>query len=203
MAKKSTPLAWETVKKTINELNLLEINPRKITDEKRAALQRSLEKFNLVEIPTINIDDTVISGNQRLAIMKALGRGEEIIEVRIPNRKLTEQELKEYVLIANTHAGTFDVDMLDAEFADVTIEFEVPFVDEVEKPSNKVHLLNNENLEEELYGFKGGLRKALQIEFEMEDYETAANLVKACREKDLYIGKLLIEKLTEVKEQNS
>lgn len=203
MAKKTTPLSWETVKKTINELNLLEINPRKITDEKRAALQRSLEKFNLVEIPTINIDDTVISGNQRLAIMKALGRGEEIIEVRIPNRKLTEQELKEYVLIANTHAGTFDVDMLDAEFADVSIEFEVPFVDEVEKPSKNVHLLNNENLEDELYGFKGGLRKALQIEFEMEDYETAANLVKLCREKDLYIGKLLIDKLTEVKEQNA
>ena len=47
------------------------------------------------------------------------GRGEDTIDVRYPNRQLTPAEMKEYVIISNTHAGEFDLNILLAEFADV------------------------------------------------------------------------------------
>ena len=43
------------------------------------------------------------------------------IDVRVPNRKLTKKEVKEYAIISNTHAGEFDFEILDLEFADIEI----------------------------------------------------------------------------------
>jgi DNA modification methylase len=114
-------LEWTTTPRKVNDLLALEINPRKITDSKRKELTASLEKFNLADIPVINYDNTILSGHQRVAVLQLLGRGEELIDVRCPNRKLTTAEAKEYMLIANTHSGTFDLDALQAEFADIDL----------------------------------------------------------------------------------
>jgi hypothetical protein len=80
-----------------------------------------LEKFNLAEIPAINKDGTIISGNQRIKALQMIGRGEELIDVRVPNRQLTETEVKEYNIISNTHAGEWDFEMLELEFSDIEI----------------------------------------------------------------------------------
>lgn len=112
-------LAWETIKVKVKDLVLLELNPRKISEENKQKLIESLEKFNLVEIPAINTDMQIIGGNQRVTALMLVGRGEEEIDVRYPNRKLTKKEVKEYTIISNTHAGEFDFDMLDLEFSDV------------------------------------------------------------------------------------
>ena len=117
-------LSWKTEKRLIKDLMLSDINPRKISPEQKEALSKSLQKFNLADIPVLNTDNTIISGNQRLQILYDLGKGSEEIDVRVPNRKLSETELKEYMLIANTHAGVFDVELLEAHFEDVKIEFE-------------------------------------------------------------------------------
>jgi hypothetical protein len=79
----------------------------------------SLQKFNLVDLPVIDSDNTVISGHQRLRALQAIGRGEEVIDVRMPNRKLTDKEVKEYNLLANTHFGEFDFEALELDFMDV------------------------------------------------------------------------------------
>jgi len=113
-----TQLEWTTQKRKVNDLVELEINPRKITEAKKKELIASIEKFNLVDIPAIDFDNSIISGKQRLTILKLIGRGEEIIDVRMPNRKLTPSELKEYILVANTHAGEWDFDILEVEFSD-------------------------------------------------------------------------------------
>jgi DNA modification methylase len=52
----------------------------------------------------------------RIKALQILGRGEEEIEVRIPNRQLTEKEFKEYLLISNRSGGTFDWDILKSDF---------------------------------------------------------------------------------------
>ena len=117
-------LKWSTEKRKISDLSKSDINPRKITKEKKEALMSSLTKFNLADIPVIDTDNTILSGNQRIDVLNELGRGKETIDVRVPNRKLTEHELKEYMLIANTHAGVFDAELLDVHFEDVKIEFE-------------------------------------------------------------------------------
>ena len=56
-----------------------------------------------------------------MSALMMVGRGEEEIDVRVPNRKLTKKEVKEYAIISNTHAGEFDFEILDLEFADIEI----------------------------------------------------------------------------------
>jgi hypothetical protein len=41
---------------------------------------KSLKRFNLVEIPVINLDDQILAGHMRIAILIELGRGDEVID---------------------------------------------------------------------------------------------------------------------------
>lgn len=85
-------LSWTTVQRRVDELVPQEVNPRKITDKQMSDLQRSLKKFNLVEVPAIDTNGKILAGHQRIKALQLLGRGEELIDVRIPNRKLTKKE---------------------------------------------------------------------------------------------------------------
>ena len=105
-------LIWHTEQKQIKELKATEGNPRFLTKKQAKDLEKSLKKFNLVDIPAINTDLRIISGHQRITILKTLGRGEEKIDVRVPNRKLTEEEHREYMLRANKNQGDWDLDLL-------------------------------------------------------------------------------------------
>jgi DNA modification methylase len=49
-------------------------------------------------------------------VLSLLGRSEEEIEVRVPNRKLSEAEFKDYLLTSNRSGGTFDYEKLAADF---------------------------------------------------------------------------------------
>lgn len=141
-------LEWTTEKRKVNDLLPFEINPRKISDEKRRQLIKSIEKFNLAEIPAINKDNTIIAGNQRIKALQLIDRGEEIIDVRIPNRQLTKIELKEYNLISNTHAGEWDFEILEMEFEELKVEewsfdipgFDIPSTDAVKSIKQKEEL---------------------------------------------------------------
>ncbi|WKZ29438.1 MAG: DNA methyltransferase [Patescibacteria group bacterium] len=105
-------LHWLTEKRKVAEILPWEGNPRKISDEQVEQLKRSLERFNLVEIPAIDTDNRLIAGHQRIKILLALGRGEEEIDVRVPNRKLTMEEFEEYNVRSNLTTGEFDWEML-------------------------------------------------------------------------------------------
>lgn len=140
-------LTWKTEKRFVRDLIPSEINPRKITTEQETALTKSLQKFNLAEIPVLNKDNSIISGNQRTRILAALGRGDEKIDVRVPNRMLDQTELKEYMLIANTHAGEFDELLLELHFNDIEIEFQIPIFDQTH--TVKEHERNNGKTDED------------------------------------------------------
>jgi DNA modification methylase len=109
-------LKWKTEKRKVKDLIPYEKNPRKLSDEQKKALKESLEKFGLVEIPAINTDNKIIAGHQRIMILLLLGRGNEEIDVRIPNRKLNEDEFKEYLLRSNKNVGDWDFETLLKDF---------------------------------------------------------------------------------------
>ena len=115
-------LHWNTIQKTVNELVPQKINPRTISDKQLSDLRRSLEKYNLVEIPAVDLDGTILAGHQRIKVLKILGRGDELIDCRVPNRKLTEKESKEYLIASNKLGGDFDYDLLKS-FDFKTLEF--------------------------------------------------------------------------------
>lgn len=92
-----------------------ELNPRILSDLQAEKLKKSLNKFNLVEIPAIDTHNKIIAGHQRIKIMLLLGKGDEEIDVRVPNRELTKKEFEEYNLRSNANTGDWNWDLL-AEF---------------------------------------------------------------------------------------
>ncbi len=109
-------LTWHTEKRIVSNLIPNEKNPRKISAKQIEDLKKSLRKFNLVEIPVIDQSNKVIAGHQRLMVLKLLGRELEEIEVRVPNRKLTQNEYDQYLISSNRIHGEWDWDILGKEF---------------------------------------------------------------------------------------
>lgn len=109
-------LIWHTEKRKVNDLVRYEKNPRKLSPAQLDGLKRSLKKFDLAELPCINTDGTLVAGNQRVLALSLLGRGEEEIEVRVPNRPLTESEFRDYLLTSNRSGASWDFEKLTAEF---------------------------------------------------------------------------------------
>lgn len=50
------------------------------------------------------------------------GKQDELIDVRVPNRMLTEEEVKKYCLISNTHSGEWDLAKLEEHFAEINYQ---------------------------------------------------------------------------------
>lgn len=105
-------LIWHTEKRIVDELLPSTKNPRVMSDKTLEDLKKSLKKFNLVEIPAIDLDGKICAGHQRIRTLQILGRGKEEIEVRVPNRKLTEEEYKRYMLTSNAVIGDWDFEKL-------------------------------------------------------------------------------------------
>jgi DNA modification methylase len=140
------PLSWHTEKRRINNLIPFDRNPRQISDKQIGDLKRSLKKFNLVEIPAIDTDNRIIAGHQRLKVLQLLGRGEEQIEVRVPNRKLTQAEYEQYLLTSNAVTGDWNFEKLKS--FDIGLLLDIGF-DEADLAS-----IWDQNLETEVDGFE-------------------------------------------------
>jgi DNA modification methylase len=109
---KTKSLVWHTEKRVVNDLLPSPKNPRQMSDKQMEDLKKSLRKFNLVEIPAIDLDGKICAGHQRIRALQILNRGNEEIEVRVPNRKLTEKEYEQYMLTSNVVIGSWDFEKL-------------------------------------------------------------------------------------------
>lgn len=105
-------LEWATEKRRVDDLLPHKKSPRKISKEQTERLKQSLEKFNLVEIPATDTDGTILAGHQRIKVLQLLGRGQEVIDVRVPNRKLTKEEVDWYLVGSNAIHGEWDFELL-------------------------------------------------------------------------------------------
>lgn len=115
-------LQWHTEKRKVNDLAEYEKNPRVISEQQIKSLKRSFKKFDLVEIPAVDTDGKIVAGHQRIKILQILNRGEEVIDVRVPNRKLTEDEYKDYLLTSNAVHGDWNYDILREFDADLLLQ---------------------------------------------------------------------------------
>lgn len=120
--KNNTPLSWTTITKKANDLVPQAVNPRTISPKQMSELKKSLQKFNLAEIPAINLDGRILTGHQRIKALQLLGRGEELIDVRVPSRQLTEEEAKEYLIGSNSLGGDWDFELLKSFDLDMLLD---------------------------------------------------------------------------------
>ena len=109
------PIKWKLVTKKVSELKPYSKNPRNITEQGLKDLKKSVDKFGLAELITINTDNTIIGGHARWQNLKANGTKE--CDCLIPNRKLNDKEVEELNIRLNKNiAGTWDFDILANEF---------------------------------------------------------------------------------------
>lgn len=113
-------ISWHTKEVRIEELKEWEKNPRSLTKVEYNRLLDSLDELGDFSGITVDADNTVVSGNQRLRALRE--KGVEKILVRCPDRKLTNEEIDKIGLLANRHSGSWDMDMLANEFEQELLE---------------------------------------------------------------------------------
>lgn len=175
-------------------------NPRIIKDDKFKKLVKSIQDFpQMLELRPIVVDANmiVLGGNMRLKACVTAGLKEVPIVIA---DNLTEEQQAEFIIKDNVGFGEWDWELLANQWdADSLVEWGLDVWQPAQEPDYSI--LDEEDVSDELTDMAGGVRKAIQIEFEPEHYEQAQELVKFWREQGLYIGGFLIEQLKEEKDK--
>lgn len=181
----------------INKLKTNPNNPRIIKDDKFNKLVKSIKDFpEMLSIRPIvvNKDMFVLGGNMRLKACKEAGLKEVSIIIA---DNLTPEQQSEFIIKDNVGFGEWDWEQLANQW-DHDLLNEWGLNAPIFNTDFDYSVLEGD-LSEELASMSGLVKKAIQIEFESDHYEEAAELVKFWRNKDLYIGGFLLEKLKEEK----
>ena len=184
----------KTQKVKITQIKRNPNNPRIIKDNKFHKLVTSIKEFpEMLEIRPIvvNKDMIVLGGNMRLKACQEAGLKEVPV---IQADKLTAEQQREFIVKDNVGFGEWDWDMLANEWDNTNLK---DWGLDVWNPEEEVDysLLDDEDLSNELDEMTNNVKKAIQIEFDLEHYEEAAELVKFWREREAYIGGMIIEHL--------
>jgi ParB-like chromosome segregation protein Spo0J len=177
----------------ISEVKLNPNNPRLIKDEKFAKLVQSIKDLpEMLSIRPIvvNSDMVVLGGNMRLKACKEAGLKEVPIIIA---DNLTEEQQREFLIKDNVSGGEWDWALLQDWDSQELSEWglDVPqFASEVD-----YSILDDDDVSQQLEDMTDGVKKAIQIEFEAEHYEEAYSLVKFWRERDAYVGAMIMEYL--------
>jgi hypothetical protein len=176
----------------ISEVKTNPKNPRLIKDDKFRKLVKSIQEFpQMLELRP------VLGGNMRLKACKEAGM-KEVFIVKAEN--LTELQKDEFIVKDNVGFGEWDWDMLANEWDTELLNDWGLFVPEMPTEVD-YSILDDEDLDGELSDMADGVKKAIQIEFEAEHYEQAAELVKFWREREAYLGGMIIEYLKAEKDK--
>lgn len=114
-------LIWKTEIRKVEDLVLWDKNPRDITKNAFRKLIEKIKKFGFHSVIVIDIDNTVLSGNQRKKALEYLSIKE--VTVLIPNRKLTEEEKDRIGIQSNITDGEWNIEKLksfDFELLDLS-----------------------------------------------------------------------------------
>lgn len=184
-------------------------NPRTITDENFKKLVKSIIDFpKMLELRPLVLDKdmVVLGGNMRLKACIEAGLK------KVPYTLFTEEDAKEankktgqektyqewcneFIIKDNVGFGDWDWAVLGSDEwnQDDLKNWGMAIWDETDEVDYSA--LDDDSVGDEVADMTGGVKRAIQIEFDFEHYDEATELVKFFREKDIYIGALLIEKL--------
>jgi ParB-like chromosome segregation protein Spo0J len=189
----------------VNKVKITEVkgnpkNPRLIKDDKFRKLVKSIQEFpQMLELRPIVVDENniVLGGNMRLKACKEAGLKEVYI---VKAEGLTELQKDEFIVKDNVGFGEWDWDMLANEWDTELLNDWGLFVPEMPTEVD-YSILDDEDLDDELNDMADGVKKAIQIEFEAEHYDQAYELVKFWRERQAYVGGMIMEYLKAEKDK--
>tara|TARA_R110000868_G_scaffold181542_5_gene422470 strand:- start:1665 stop:2291 length:627 start_codon:yes stop_codon:yes gene_type:complete len=198
--------AEKITKKNIDDLIPYARNSRTHSDEQIAQIAASIKEWGWTTPVLIDEDGGLIAGHGRVMAARKLDIKE------IPTMTAvgwTKAQKQAYVIADNkiTLNAGWDDKLLNLELNSLEEEgFNIDILgwseglpEFAETPDYSV--LDGEDLLEQLSDMTRGVKKAIQIEFESEDYENAQDLVRFWRQQGAYIGNMLIEKLKQEQEK--
>lgn len=177
-------------------------NARKHSEAQVNQIASSIREFGFNSPILVDEKDMVVAGHGRLKAAHKLGM-ELVPCVRL--KHLNENQVKAYNLLDNQIAlnAEWDRDLLKLELeqlADVDIllaEFGLD-LDDFSSLDVDYSAMDDEP-DQDLDAMRNEVKKAVQLEFNLEDYEEAQALIKFWREKGAYVGGMLIDALKEAK----
>ena len=184
----------KTTKVSAKELQPNPNNPRLIKDEKFKKLVKSIKEFpQMIQLRPIVVDENnvILGGNMRYRAMVEAGMTDVYV---IKAEGLSEEQKREFIIKDNVGYGEWDWDVLANEWDTQLLDdwgINLPMV------QNDVDysILDDNDVSDKITEMTDSVKKAICIEFELEHYEEASEMVKFWREQQLYIGGFLLEKL--------
>lgn len=183
----------------ISKIKLNPNNPRLIKDDKFTKLVQSIKDFpemlNIRPI-VVNEDMIILGGNMRFKACKEAGLKEVPI---IKASGLSAEKQREFLIKDNLSGGEWDWTLLQEwdslELGDWGLDMP-SFAADVD-----YSILDEEDVSEQLKEMTDGVKKGIQIEFEAEHYDEAYQLVKFWRERNTYVGSMIMEYLKAEKDK--
>jgi hypothetical protein len=183
-------------------------NPRYINEINFTRLQANIKDFTkMFTVRPIVIDENnvILGGNMRYKALLGLGYTEVDKDWIKKVTDWTPKEKENFIISDNVAFGQWDYDMLANDYNEEDLyDYGLDTPDtwtEPEEEEPDYDILNDPDLKEQAENMKDGTRKALLIEFEMEHYKEAYDLVKFWRDQEAYVGQMLIEKLKDEKQK--
>ena len=173
-------------------------NPRIIKDHKFHKLVNSIKEFpKMLELRPIVVNDDmiVLGGNMRLKACKEAGLKEVFI---LKASDLSKKEQEQFIIKDNVNFGEWNWDELANDWESEKLNEWGLDVPEFEEPPD-YGLLDDNSLDSKIHKMTQGVKRAIQIEFDLDDYEEAKELVKFWRDKKVYVGKMLIDIMNQQK----
>lgn len=183
----------------ISKIKLNPNNPRLIKDDKFTKLVKSIKDFpEMLDIRPIVVNDDMIilGGNMRFKACKEAGL-KEVPIIKVSG--LSAEKQREFLIKDNLSGGEWDWTLLQdwdsLELGDWGLDMP-NFAADID-----YSILDEEDISDQLKEMTDGVKKAIQIEFESEHYNEAYQLVKFWRERNAYVGSMIMEYLKAEKDK--
>ena len=175
----------------MSELVFNEDNPRTISTEKFRSLQRSLESFpQMLKARPIVIDENnvILGGNMRAKAMQANGET-EVRDERV--KGWTDEQKQEFIIKDNIGFGEWDWDVLANEWDNVNLG---AWGLDVWQPDTEPDFsMLDETDDATASSMADDVRKAVCIDFSMEQVERVQAKLKELRKDDADISAMIIK----------
>ena len=170
-------------------------NSRTHSEHQVQQVASSIKEFGFTNPILVDEDNGIIAGHGRLLAAQKLGL-DEVPTITLEG--LTEAQRKAYVIADNKLAlnSGWDTEMLAnqlEQIAESGLDLLLTGFDSIPDIADDIDysLLDDEEVDT----LESGCKKAIQIEFDLEHYDEAYELVKFWRSKDAYVGYMLIDLL--------
>jgi len=178
-------------------------NSRTHSEQQVQQVAASIKEFGFTNPILIDHDGGIIAGHGRLQAAQLLSL-DEVPTITLEG--LTEAQRKAYVIADNKLAlnAGWDDELLKVEIEALTeSDFNLDILgwDVLPEFDNDLNydILDDEDVEDQLEDMNNGVKKAIQIEFDLNDYEEAQELIKFWRTQGAYVGGIIIDLLKKEK----